>query len=230
MSYYPPLRIPLVDTRLGSVQTFTMSAAATEYQAVRAQFNPTGTSLTTYTPAIPGTDPVLSNLDTGLILHEGDKTDFDQQYLIKPPINAVVDQIAISAAFAANVSTYVDGALKLTHVKVNVNSYASASAPLGAGIDRLELNPATAFTALSAAGTHLFIVRHIIDIPIDVRTGGALIIQFQIGKSGQSTNDTYQLGIVDTYKIYKSTASQRMFGSELLVHLSPKPAGAEQFG
>ena len=221
------LHVPLVDPRLTAVQTFTMSASATAFQTTAEDFIPSGTTSVNYTPLLHSLDPVLTNLDTGLIAHEGNTTAFNQDYLIEADMSAVVHQLQISAAFALNVSTWVDGTLLLDGLRVSIASYQSNAKPIMPPYVTI-IRPETAFTALSANGTHLFIVRAYVDVPFKIAIHGPVVINLQILTAGAAGTDTYQIGIVDMYPVHKTTAAKRLFPSEIIAHIHPIPEHTEE--
>ena len=221
-NYGQDIHFPLVDPKLENVQTFTMSASATQYDASRIQFIPSGTTSVSYTPMIHSTDSVLTDLDTGLIFHEGNNANFSQNYIISGYQSAVIQQLQISAAFALNVSAWVDGSPALEYVRFDIASYQSDAAPFMPE-QTVIFRPVTAFTPLSAAGAHLFILRNVIDLPFEVMPKGRIVINIQVSVSGTSANDTYQIGILDMYPIHKTTAAKRLFPSEIIAHLNQLP-------
>lgn len=226
-SYYGyDLHMPLVDPRLSGVQTFTYSASATVHRANHRLFTP-GSTQVSYTPLMHSIEPVLTNLDTGLIYHEGDNTAFDQDYMLPMPTTSTLDHIQVSAAFILNVSNWVDGTPALTSVEMTVSSYQARASPLMQPQTVL-FRPETAFSALGANGAHLFIVRGAIAISSEARNHAAYTLNIKINTTGTSANDTYQVGIVDMYPTAKTTAAKRMFQSELIAHLEPTPEHLEE--
>ena len=227
-SYYGyDLHLPLVDPRITGVQTFTYSASATVFGTNTRLFTPSGTTQVSYTPLMHSLDSVLSNLDTGVIYHEGNNTAFDQDYMLPMPTTSTLDHIQVSAAFILNVSNWVDGAAILNYVQFQVASYQARTSPL-LPVQTVIFRPENVFTALSANGAHLFIVRGAISIPAEARNHAAYTLNIQINVSGTSANDTYQIGIVDMYPTVKSSAAKRLFPSELIAHLEPTPEHLEE--
>jgi hypothetical protein len=225
-NYGYDLKIPLVDPRLTGATTFTGSASATVHRTTDHDFTPSGSTSVAYTPLLHSTDTVLTSLDTHLIYHEGNNTPFDQDYLIPADMTAIVHQIELSFAVALNCSAYVDGSPVLNYVRLEIASYQRSSAPLLPPMTAI-LRPSSAFTALAATGTHLFIVRDTIDIPFRIQQNGPITLNMQINVTGDSANDTIQVGIVDVYPVAKTSATKRLFASELIAHIHTAPEHIE---
>ena len=225
--YGKTFHIPLLDAKLTSWQTFSLSAAATEYGTNRSNFIPSGTTSVSYTPLLHSTDTILSNLDTAMMGHEGDKTAFNQSYIIRPDFYSVIEQLQLNVAFALNVSAWVDGTAALEYVQLQVSSYQSNAEPFQPPMTFI-YRPVTAFTVLTANGTHLFIVRDVVNLPFKTMPGGAIILNFVVGTSGTSVNDTYQIGLVDSFPVIKTAGSKRFFGSEIIAHAMMLPEEATE--
>ncbi len=226
-SYGHDLPIPLIDPTLTGTKEITFSAAGTVHRSTVHDFAPTGGSATDYVPLIHSTDSLLSNLDTGLIVHEGDNTAFEQNYLLESDMSAAVHQIQCSFAVAMTVAAWTDATLALDSVSITLSSYMNAGQPLDQP-QTLVIRPSSAFSALAAAGTHLFIVREVIDIPLSLRVHGPLIMNIKINTTGTRGSDTYQVGLVDMWPIAKSTAAKRLLPSELIMHMHPIPEHVEE--
>lgn len=185
------------------------------------------TTQVSYTPLMYDTDSVLTNLDTGVIAHEGDGVAFDQDYMIPMPTTSMLTGIQVSAGFILNVSNWVDGSPILNYVQFQLGSYQANGSPLFQPRTSI-FRPETVFTALGANGAHLFILRGNIPFNMRANTSAALTLNVQINVSGTSANDTYQIGIVDMYPVHKTSAAKRLFPSELIAHIEPLPEHVEE--
>ena len=227
LAYYgKDLHIDLVDPTLTGSTTFTYSAAATVHRTTVHDFTAAGSSVN-YVPLPHSTEKLLTTLDTALLVHEGDNTAFDQTYLIEADMTAALHQIQLSFAVAMNVASYTDATLALDSVSITLSSYMSSNSPITQPITKT-IRPSSAFSALAAAGTHLFIIRDFLDIPMKLRVNGAMLMNIKINTTGSRGSDTYQVGLVDMYPIAKSTAAKRLYPSEIIVHIHPLPEHADE--
>lgn len=222
-SYYGyDLKIPLVDPRLTGVTTFTGSDAATVHRTTVHNFTPSGTTSVAYTPLLHSTDNILTSNDTYVLYHEGNDTAFDQDYLIEADMTAAVHQIQASFAVALK-DTWSDSTdFLLSSVEMTIASYERTATPLFQPYT-VKLSPSSVFSAFTASGVHLFIIRATIDIPFRIKQNGPMTLNIKINTAGSAAADTFQVGIVDTYPVGKTSATKRNFASELIAHIHPIP-------
>lgn len=225
-SYGHDLPIDLIDPTLTGATEFTFSAAATVHRSTVHDFTAGGSAIN-YTPLLHSVDSLLSNLDTGLIIHEGDNTAFNQDYLIEADMTAAVHQIQLSFAVAMTVGTWSDATLALDSVSITLASYMQSQSPITQPVTKV-IRPSSAFSALAAAGTHLFKIRDYIDIPMKLRVHGPMTMNITINTTGTRGSDTYQVGLVDMWPVAKSTATKRLYPSQMVAHLHPLPEHARE--
>lgn len=196
-------------------QDITLSAS-TEYQRVNETFGATGTRATACE-----FESVVTDTTQATILHEGDNTAFDEEFITTTDYNAIVMDIQYNFAVALNVSAFTSGNFNIDSVDLTMQSFKAQNTLA----HQFSKTWATGFTALGAAGNQVLIVQDVIKEPFPIYRGGAIITQIVINET--TGTGTRQVGILPVIP-YQATGALRIAGeSGYRSLLQPMPSRRE---
>ena len=221
-SYYgKDLHIPLEVPGL-SRQALTYSTATFGYSHDE-DFTPNSVAgSTSYTPLLQGLDRTISNIDSGFIMHKGNDTAFNQNFLLHADMTAVMHQIQLSFAVALNVSAYTSDNFKINSVSISTRSFQGASKPTPFGTDAPHIiEPESAFANLTATGTQIFIVRHALDVPDLLYQDQPFTINITVNET--TGTGTRQVGIVPLFPLFADAGNKTFYQSGMTMHIHPIP-------
>ena len=144
LSYYGyDLIFNTQDMQPNTLTNVVNSATATTFKFAQTASSP-----------IRGNNPcLLSNKDSLVLAGPTAKTDLDVKLEITPDMDALVHEVNLYLPFGLNIDTYDSGSPTINSVTINC-FYENDSTP----IPQLTNTFTPAFTALSAAGTQVFVV------------------------------------------------------------------------
>jgi hypothetical protein len=215
------LHVPFKDYRLTNVTTFTYSTGISERQFFLESFTPSANTPVTYASLLHSTDLVFMSDDTVPILHAGDNTAFNRNYIMFADMSAQTHQIEVCLAVALNCSAYTNGSLNLNSVSITPQSFMAANQPLnnfGAQI----FEPSTAFTALTATGLQIFVIRGFVDLSAKLKQAAPLVLNVTINTTISGTN-TSQVGILPRFADITNNINKDWNISEFIVHIHALP-------
>lgn len=147
---------------------------------------------------------IASSGDTLDLDNEGDNTAFNENFALHPRRGFRLNQIFLNFAIGFNVSAYTDGSPSLTSLTYQVFHWtAGAQIPLHGSVRSFT----TGFTALSATGTQVYVVRDFMPLSgVMISENDQLAVNITTaGTAGGGTN-TRQEGIVPIFPLSAATS------------------------
>lgn len=221
LSYYGhDLRFQLEKPGL-TAQSITYSTA-TFGRSHDDDFTPNASGSVAYRPLILDPARILSNVDQGFILHEGNDTAFNMDYILHADMTAAIHQIRLSMAFGLNVSAYSAGNFAINSVTFTLNTYQNAQQPTQGNVGTpVVIEPETAFSALTATGTQIFIIQHDLDVPRLLWQDQPLTLNITVNET--TGTGTRQVGLVPLWPMFAASGNKMYYESEMQAHIHPLP-------
>ena len=192
--------IPLHLTSVG----FTEQSVTFSTSAITRTLDDSGQPL----DAIPH---VYSDTDTGLILHEGNNTTFDTDYVFNNDMPAVVYKISINVCMALNVSAYTSGSYNLNDLIVTITQKGSTTKNLYTNT----FNSGATSTGATGSTLHWFTV-DIVE-PFQLFPNQPITINLKLDTSlGTGTS---QAGIVSVAPFTKTAVMKSFAESCIIFHV-----------
>lgn len=184
-------------------------------------------SFTTLMPNLPQTTAAAGN-DTGLMLSNSTNT-FTSANINMPawiaPYNAAVDQILLNFAVVQNVTVVGAGTATISSVDFAATSFANqGNTDTTSTTQSANITPQTAFTALSAPGTNVFIVKTSLN-NLNFKVNRGQLVRFNITVNEALGTITRTIGIAPNFPYYATDVLKQMFRSVIMVHIRPTPDG-----
>jgi hypothetical protein len=223
-----PLPLPLDIPHTYTEQQITFSTASYRRSTDPTFLTSAGTT-TTFRRLLRDQDRIVMQTDTGLILHEGNDTAFTEEFLYSSPITGVIDQLELSFAVGVNVSAFTNGSVTINSVTVTPRSFFAAAAIDGfnqSAYTPTTIAVASAFTALTATGTQIFIVKAVLNTPMRVYQNQPFGFTITINETSSGTN-TRQIGLVPIFPYQATDVFKKFYESEIIAHFRPLPEAAD---
>ena len=155
---------------------------------------------------------VYSDTDTGLILHEGDDTQFNVDYVFNPDMVATILKVSINVCFGVNCSAYTNGAANIGNLIVQIDE-------LGGATRNIYTNTfASGATDLSATGTSLHWFTVDVVQPFQIFPNQPIKINLKLDTALSGTNTT-QSGIVSVAPFVKTAVLKSFAESCVIFHV-----------
>ena len=163
-------------------------------------------------------ESLISDTDTGVIMHEGNNADFDQIYYWLPDMSAFVYKAGFLLGIGMNVSAYTDGNCAVDTIRVIVKEVLNE--PNNTVVQNLmDVTKSMSMTALTATGSQLAIVNIESNSPFKVTNGNKVQVRV-IATRIQSGTATTQTGIVPLFPFIKTANLAKTFvKSQMSFHL-----------
>lgn len=200
--YGEDLAIPLgeMDTSK-TIQTFTIST--------------TGQIKNLMNDDVEDIESVISDTDTGVIMHEGNSVDFDQIYKWLPDMSAFVYKTNIILGIGMNVSAYTNGNCAVNTIQVIIKETLQDGTVKQ---NLLDVTKAMAMTNMTATGSHIAIVNIETNNPYRVTSGNVIEIRIIVTRT-QSGTATTQTGIIPLFPFIKNAVAKTFVKSQMKFHL-----------
>lgn len=223
----PGVWIPIQIDPIGLTESTITFSTATFKRAKDLAFSatlsgnpPLPASATNYQYALNSVERVLAVNDNGILLSEGSNTAFNEDYASFPaPSNGVIDQLICNFAVCLDVSAYTSGSPNLTSVDLTLTSFANAGQPdtNGSG-GTIRISPNSAFTALAATGTQIFIVKTVINnFSFRVNQGFPLTVNITINETTGTA--TRNIGLLNTFPYLTTNGLKAFYPPTIIAHL-----------
>lgn len=162
---------------------------------------------------------VLSNKDSLVLASPAAKTDLDVKFEITPDMDALIHEVNLFLPFALTIGTYDTGNPVLN--SVSMNTYYEAS---GIPIPQLTNTWTTGLSALSAAGTQVFVVNVTSNPFIVVQKGQSIVIELKTSSSFGTGNTTGFAGLLQDCSYGKQispAAPLYYYPASIFMHVHP---------
>ena len=155
---------------------------------------------------------VYSDTDTGLILHEGNDTQFNVDYVFNPDMVATILKVSINVCMGINVSAYTSGAANIGNLIVQIDE-------LGGATRNIYTNTfASGAANLSATGTSLHWFTVDVVQPFQIFPNQPIKINLKLDTTISGTNTT-QSGIVSIAPFVKTAVLKSFAESCVIFHV-----------
>jgi len=175
---------------------------------------------TTNLPMRANQNVLLSNKASMVLAGPTAKTDLNVKFEVTPDMDALVHEVNINVAFGLNIDTYDTGNPVLSAV-----SLTSSYEDTGEIIPQLTNAFTTGFSALSAAGTQIFIVNATINpYQLVLQKARSLLLNFKTVSNFGTGNTTGHAGLFQDFSYGKQLATPApiyYYPSDIFFHIHP---------
>ena len=162
---------------------------------------------------------IFSDVDSGILLNEGNDTTFNQTYTLDPDMTAIIYKISLNFCAVLTVSAYSSGTYNLGSLHIKITERSTN--------DRLLYENTFASSAGNRTSTGTDIHWFAKDIVETIKVNKGNPVDIQIDLITTTGSGTYQTGYAPVAPLLKTAVMKAFYESGISLHLHPDLSHAD---